>query len=153
MKTKTVLFIFILGLIVGIVAFSYDQEISVFEKSPVLYLELSIKGDSDKPTIDINNISSSVELVPLIKQRRMAYELNPNSIHCEVYYNTSRIAYSTFIPYHGSDDYLVPIEFKDGAKLPTSDQEFVVVTIEIIDDGNVVLLNKLKSRWVNTTIV
>ena len=84
MKTKTVFFILIIGLIVGMAIFSYDQELSVFEKAPVLYLELPIKGDSDKPIIDIDNISSHVELVPLIKQRRAAYELNPNSIHFEV---------------------------------------------------------------------
>lgn len=147
---KNIFTILIVVLIIGIAY--YSLPLSALEKSPVLHIDLALVGDFNDPLLDGNNTSRTIEMVPLIKQNRGPYELAPNSIICDVFYDQQKISYNSVItPYHGPGNYSLDIAFKDDVRLPQYSQQAVNIQLQFIVGKVVVETLYFGVFWENST--
>lgn len=146
---KKIIFLILIAVLIGSVAY-YTGE-SVFEKSPVMYVDLSIVGEFENPVFDVNNTSRTVEMVPIIKQNRDPGAISANSIVCGVFYDRQKIGNSIIVPYQGPGNYSLTFTFKDDVRLPTSDKDFVNIQFKFLNEGEVFATKFLLLRWDNLT--
>lgn len=149
MNIKIIFTILIIGGIVGIYIFG---TLGALEESPVMRINLVVKGDLENPVIDINNTTRSVIMVPALKQKQTE---NPksNAILADVFYNTRKISNTASAPYSGEGNYLIDLVFHDGAVLPVSDNETVLVWIRFAANGKIVKSEYVGFRWINSTLL
>lgn len=120
----------------------------ITEKRPVLYLNVSIIGTYDRPTIDTNNTTAFSQNIPLIKNPRYDKVTTLPLIYSTVFYEQKKISYETSEPYHGPGNYLMTIAFLDGKPIPDTSEEFLVVLGGIIDsDGTPLMKEYVAVRW------
>ena len=118
------------------------------DSSPVLNLNLAIKGNYSNPLIDTENTTRSGEIAPMIKQHRYDEIVDLPHISCEVFYKQDKISYFTSKPYKGVGEYEFTIVFKDNKLIPNSSDETTTVLIRIVgSDGKYIAKEYIIVRW------
>ena len=116
------------------------------EKSPVLKVNLSFKGDYSNPVFDKTNVSRTVENVEFIKQPRYDIINNIPGVYCSMFYSQTRVSYETSLPYTGAGIYRFNVVFKDSVPIPKVNDTFVLM-IQFIDDNG----RNIKREYIGMT--
>ena len=91
---------------------------NTLEKSPVLHVNMPLKGNYTHPTFDFENVSRTLEYVPKIKASNYDVILSPPHIFSRIYFNQSIICYDTSLPYTGPGNYSFTYVFLDNEHIP-----------------------------------
>lgn len=148
---KLIIYVVLIAVLISGVAYYSDD---IMNESPVMHIDLSIIGDYDNPVIDANNTDRTVEMMPILKQNRNTNVITENAIIFDAYYDQQKItSNSVYVPYYGAgNNYSLTLLFRDDVRLPTSDQESVIMQITFINEAGKAFNTKYMAfRWVNST--
>ncbi len=150
LKSKNVIVLSLVALILltsGCINFETIST-KITDKSPVLLINVSVTGDYYNPIIDVSNTTREVEMRRAIDQPKYPIVNNLPGVYCSLYYDGTRAAYDTSVPYRGPGNYLFTVVFTDYAPVPKSTNNFFVIQIEFIDEnGKGIMKDQLVMRW------